>query len=193
VNDFAFSVKNSSEYRSICTEDREKAYQQFNQSTTIPCKMNRFRKDQAAQSTLAINKPVPSKLAICGATTMRSSHLNGHLPCHVAEIKEIPSSSSHYTNIRRRSIHLNEEWRIETHGGVKMWVNNKTNEVSVANPLANEIKKKPFGVQRDFTFRVKQGPIPHGTASHMYDSSAVKEMFQMLGEPVNKKSGYYRV
>jgi hypothetical protein len=168
---------------------RNKHNQQFNQNNKFRRKMNRYRKDHAHST---INKPVPSKLAICGATTMKSSHLNGHLhPCHVTEIKET-TSSSHHTNVRRRSIHLNEEWRIETHGGVKMWVHNKTNEVSVVNPLANEIKKKPFGVQRDFTFRVKQGPIPHGTASHMYDSSAVKEMFQMLGEPVHKKSGYSR-
>lgn len=68
------------------------------------------------------------------------------------------------------------EWREEVHGGVKMWVNIKTNEVSVRNPF--EPDKRKF--EENGTFRVKTGPIPKGTAANLYDQSAVSEMFRIL-------------
>eukprot|EP01040_Poterioochromonas_malhamensis_P008768 gene8768-9502_t len=76
------------------------------------------------------------------------------------------------------------DWREEIHGGVKMWVNIKTNEVSVSNPFPQEgeEEKKKFSEEENGTFRVKKGPIPKGTATTLYDQSAVSEMFKLLDE-----------
>mmetsp|Transcript_15084 Transcript_15084/g.16356 ORF Transcript_15084/g.16356 Transcript_15084/m.16356 type:complete len:248 (-) Transcript_15084:243-986(-) len=77
------------------------------------------------------------------------------------------------------------DWREDIHGGVKMWVNIKTNEVSVSNPFPQdegEGEKRKFLEEENGTFRVKKGPIPKGTATTLYDQSAVSEMFKLLDE-----------
>jgi len=67
-------------------------------------------------------------------------------------------------------------WREELFdGGSRMWV--PTNSTNI--PVKSEPPIKKFS---DRTYRVTNGPIPKGTATILYDQSAVTEMFRILGE-----------
>ncbi len=67
-------------------------------------------------------------------------------------------------------------WREELFdGGSRMWV--PTNSTNI--PVKSELPVKKIS---DRTYRVTNGPIPKGTATILYDQSAVMEMFRILGE-----------
>lgn len=105
----------------------------------------------------------------------------------IAKFQFLDFTSNNKNNNNKATVvsKVRGDWREEIHGGVKMWVNMKTNEVSVSNPFPKEEgeeEKKKFAEEENGTFRVKKGPIPKGTATTLYDQSAVSEMFKLLDE-----------
>ncbi len=105
----------------------------------------------------------------------------------IAQFQFLDFTSNNKNNNNKATVvsKVRGDWREEIHGGVKMWVNMKTNEVSVSNPFPKEEgeeEKKKFSEEENGTFRVRKGPIPKGTATTLYDQSAVSEMFKLLDE-----------
>lgn len=111
------------------------------------------------------------------------SELDHHLPPLTEGKSEKSGKENMFPSFLTLHFTSKEEWRLENHGGVKMWVNTKTNEVSLTNP--NNVKKTPVH-RADVTLRVKAGPVPTGTASNLYDSGAVKELFALLDKEDKK-------
>lgn len=111
----------------------------------------------------------------------------------------IPDNATPETSSKREIIvihHVEEKWNLEEHGGIKMWVNSGSGEVSLTNPYQTTPNPAPpprkrkmalIDPQWDLALRRESVLVTYKTKGTAFPSSSleVQELFDLL-DPKSK-------